>query len=317
MRGALFSALVLLCNAAVGGSDDTLVSTARIATDAVPAAQDFVAIPSATNVVRLRLHTNASPVAPFLFNTFDLEAYGEILLRSPGAEALKSWLPLSPTNASLHQLLIDGRGPGLASSNGMIVVERAAGPDWQYIALDASGAYRDRLKEYRRGILFVEPDLFVIHDHIAAAEPVNFQMLLHPPAASRLDEVWRDLRFETPNAGFRAQAPGEKRMPRSWECIETLADSFLPGTITMRLGPTNRLARLDLITVFAVYRGGEKKDYLFKLLQSHTAVGVRIHREGLPTLVAFRTDPLAGSASLTGFEFSGPVGVDVFRPKRK
>ena len=106
-------------------------------------------------------------------------------------------------------------------------------------------------------------------------------------------------------------------MLRSWDRIETLADTFLPGTVTMQLGPTNKLVQLDLLTVFAVYCGGEKRDYAFKLLESNTAVGARIHREGLPTLVAFRTDPAAGNATLTGFGFSGPVGVDVFHPKRK
>ena len=85
----------------------------------------------------------------------------------------------------------------------------------------------------------------------------------------------------------------------------------------MQLGPTNKLAQLDLLTVFAVYRGGEKKNYAFKLLESNNAVGARIHRDGLPTLVAFRTDPAAGKASLTGFGFSGPVGVDVFKPTTK
>lgn len=83
----------------------------------------------------------------------------------------------------------------------------------------------------------------------------------------------------------------------------------------MQLGPTNKLAALDLLTVFAVYRGGEKKDYAFKLLESNSAVGARIHREGWPTLVAFKTDPAAQNASLTGFGFTGPVGVDVFKPK--
>jgi len=43
---------------------------------------------------------------------------------------------------------------------------------------------------------------------------------------------------------------------------------------------------------------------------------VRIHREGWPTLVAFKLDPAAQGASLTGFGFKGPVGVDVFKPKR-
>ena len=85
----------------------------------------------------------------------------------------------------------------------------------------------------------------------------------------------------------------------------------------MQVGPSNTLATVDFVTVFAVYPGGVKKDYAFKLLESKTAVGARIHRDGLPTLVAFKTDPAAVNPSLTGFPFSGPVGVDVFKPRKK
>ncbi len=52
------------------------------------------------------------------------------------------------------------------------------------------------------------------------------------------------------------------------------------------------------------------------LLESNNAVGARIHREGLPTLVGFKTDPAAREVSLSGFGFSGPVGVSVFKPKQ-
>ena len=85
----------------------------------------------------------------------------------------------------------------------------------------------------------------------------------------------------------------------------------------MQLGPTTPRAELDLLTVFVVYRAGAKRDYAFKLLESNSAVGARIHRDGLPTLVAFKISPDGGTASLTGFGFSGPVGVDVFKPKPK
>jgi hypothetical protein len=276
-----------------------------------------VAVPGVTNAVQFRLYTNGAPSAAGLFNTFDIEAYGETLLRSPGGDPLQRWLAASTSNPVPHNVQINGWGPELASTNGMTVIEQAAGPEWRYLALDVSAAYRDRLERYQRGILFVEPDLFVLYDQIVARKPVSFQMLLHPPAATRVDDEWRDLRLELPGAGVRIQSPGEKHRLRSWERIESSADALLPGTVTMRLGPTNQLARIDLLTVFAVYRGGEKKDYAFKLVESNTAVGARIYREGLPTLVAFRIDPAAGGSSLTGFGFSGPVGVDVFKPKQR
>ena len=281
-----------------------------------PPWNDAVVLPDLTNAIQFRLYTNASPDAAHLFNTFEIAAYGEMLLSSPEGDGLKRWLATSPTNASLHNILVGGTGPQLVATNGMTVIERASGPEWHYIALDAGLAYRDRLEQFRRGILFVEPDLFVLYDHVVAKEPVSFRMLLHVPAATRLDPVWRDLRLDLPGAGLRISAPAGHHSLHAWEQIESATDAFLPNTVTMQLGPTNKLARLDLLNVFVVCHGGEKKNYAFKLLESNNAVGARIHREGLPTLIAFKTDPSAGKASLTGFPFSGPVGVYVFNPKQ-
>lgn len=272
-------------------------------------------MPDPTNAVQFRLYTNASPDAPHLFNTFDLQAYGEVLLRSPGREKLGRAPGTFTPSAAPHNILINGSGPSLASTNGMTLIEQASGPDWRYIALDASPAYRGRLERFRRAILFVAPDLFVLYDHLVAKEPVSFQMLVHPPAATLLDTNWGDLHLDLPKAGLTLHSPGRKHDLRQWERLESCA--LLPGTATMRLAPTNKVAQLHVLTVFAVRHGGEKKDYRFKLLESSSAIGAQIQREGLPTLVAFKTDRLTDSASLTGFPFQGPVGVYVFRPKVK
>lgn len=286
---------------------------------AAPDTQGCVVLSGPTNALRFRLYTNASPDAAHLFNTFDLEAFGQTWLQSPAGNRLKFWPTAASTNVWLHNILVDGEGPQLASTNGMKLIEQASGRDWRYFALDVSAAYRGRLEVYRRGILYIEPDLFVIHDHLIARKPASFQMVLHPPAATVVDSVWRDLRLDLPDqGGMQINAPSRRHQLRSWEKIESTADSILPGTVTMRLGPTVALVSLDMVTVFAIYRPGEKKDYAFKFLESDTAIGARIHRAGLPTLVAFSLDAKAvTAASLTGFGFSGPVGVDVFRPKVK
>lgn len=278
--------------------------------------ESSVVWPNSTNAIRFRLYTNGAPDSPHLFNTFELEAYGERLLSSPTGADLKRLLASSPTNALLHSVLVNGAGPELRPANGLVVVERASGPDWCYVALESNNAYRGRLDRYRRGLLYVAPDLFILHDHLVAKEPVSFQMVLHLPAATRLDPVWRDLRLDLPKAGLRINAPS-RRVLRAWERVESAADAFLPDTTTMQMGPTNKLNQLDLITVFAVHGGGEKRDYVFKLVESNNAVGARIHREGLPTLVAFKTDPSVERASVTGFGFTGPVGVSAFKPKQK
>jgi hypothetical protein len=275
-----------------------------------------IVIPAATNAVQFRLYTNASPIAPHLFNTFEITASGKMWLRSPGGEPLIHWLAESKPEISLHNILVDGEGPILDPTNGMAVIEQASGPEWRYVALDASAAYRGRLQEYRRGVLFIQPDLFVLHDHLVARKPAKFQMLLHPSSATQVDPIWGDLRLDSTNGGLRIHTPSHRPELRAWIRVASVTDAMLPDTMAVQIGPSNQLATLDLITVFAVYPAGAKTDYAFKLLESKTAVGARIHRDGLPTLVAFKTDSAVTNPTLTGVSFSGPVGVDVFKPKR-
>ena len=275
----------------------------------------FVMLPNPTNAVQFRLYTNAAPDAAHLFNTFEIEGYGQQLLPSPGGENLKRWRAKTPSDPSLHNLLVDGTGPELGGKNGMTLIEQASGPDWCYVALDVTPAYGGRLKQYRRSILFVAPDLFILHDHVVAKQPVNLQMLLHPLTVTRVDPIWHDLRMELPKASLHIHAPSRREL-RVWERVVSPADSIFPDTVTMKLGPTNEVTQVELLTVFAVQPGGKKADYVFKRVESNTAIGARIHRDALPTLVAFRLEANNPAPSLDGFKLTGPVGVSVFRPTR-
>lgn len=276
---------------------------------------DGLAIPGGPHVVQLRVYTNAAPQATHLFNTFSLEAFGEVLLQSPARRPFGPLDPVSPWPSSLHHIVINGAGPDLTAHNSMRLVEQASGPEWRYWAWDLSAAYAGRVRELRRALVYVEPDLFVLYDRLVAPQPVSFDLLLHPPAATMVDPDWGDLRLELPKAGARIHAPAPKGFLRPWKRIESPADALLPGTITVRLGPTNLVSELDLLVVCVVYAAGGEQGFAFKFLESPTALGARIHRQGLPSLVAFRTDRAAPSASLTGFGFDGPVGVAVFKPK--
>ena len=111
------------------------------------AAPDCVVVPGPTNLIQLRLYTNASPDSDRLFNTFDIEAHGRTWLQGPGGSGLKRWLAEPLSSGSFHSLLLDGEGPLLALTNSMKLIGQASGPDWHYIALDATGAYRDRVEE--------------------------------------------------------------------------------------------------------------------------------------------------------------------------
>ncbi|KAB2658620.1 MAG: hypothetical protein DVB31_15570 [Verrucomicrobia bacterium] len=276
-----------------------------------------IVVPDATNEVRLRVYTDPSPGAARVFNTFDVVGYGETLVQGPDGDGFRRWMAGSKAGASPHSVLVNGVGPELAVGAGPATIERAAGPGWHWVAFDAAGPYGRALTGYRRAVLFVEPDLFVIHDHLVGRDPARVAMLLHPPAATRVDPVWGDLRLELPKAGLTIQTPAARNRTHVWERVDPAADLVFPGTVAVRMSATNTTPVIDLLTVVAVHRAGTRRDGATKFLESNTAVGARIHRDGLPTLVAFRTGPMGGQASLTGFGFEGPVGVSVFRPKQR
>jgi len=142
MKTALFLVLFVLYFVKGRSAADEGAKPAELSGAATQLRNGAVVLPDSTNAVQFRLYTNASPDSPHLFNTIQIEAYGEMLLPSPGGDALKRWLATSPTNASLHNILVNGAGPQLAVTNGMKTIEQASGPDWRYIALDASSAYR-------------------------------------------------------------------------------------------------------------------------------------------------------------------------------
>lgn len=295
----------------------TIALTLQVASGvAMGGEQDYLIIPNATNAVQFRLYTNASSAAGHLFNTFDIQGYGQTVLQAPGGTNLSQWLA-SPTNAQLHNLLVGGRGPDLMATNVARVVEQVSGDEWSYIALDLSPAYHGRLQEFKRGILYVEPDLFVIYDHLVASEPVDFDFVLHPPAATEVDKDWGDLRLKLGAAGMLVNTPSTKKVLRVWARTESPVDALLPGTVTMQIGPDAKLAELDLITVFAVHSAAHPEKYWFKLIESDTAVGARILRRNLPTIVAFKAHTQSTGSSLSGFGFEGPVGVGVFKPKKR
>jgi hypothetical protein len=237
-------------------------------------------------------------------------------LAACGTNLLDPRLPEVAPNA-LADVLVDGAGPEPAFRDSLAVVERLSGKDWECVVVEATAAYGKRLTRFRRHLLFVQTNLFVIYDDIESAVPVTIEYRLRSAGELQLENRSGDLRLETPAAGFTAH----------WLCSE--ADSFSPWRLVadppglppgMRTSralhtvSTNKLTRARTLTAIIPHCAGQKKGTGFKLLESDTAIGARIYRDGLPTLVAFRTVD-TGEGNLTGLKFTALLAVDVFRPR--
>ena len=120
-------------------------------------------------------------------NSFLLYAFGERLLirtgyrDSYGSEHHKEWMWRTK---STNCITVGGRGQTRhsAEARGEITAFHTQ-PGLHYVEGEAAEAYGGALESFRRGILFLEPDLIVIHDRLRAGEPSTFEWLLHAPTA--------------------------------------------------------------------------------------------------------------------------------------
>jgi len=254
-------------------------------------------------------------------------------------------LPRKPTNEfrlevsldSAHadwgrfKLLADGQAlmtDGTAANNGpgiligktpitpkgapIRIIEQTAGADWEYARLDLAAGYSGLVTRYQRHLLFVQPDLFVVYDDIEAKEPAAFALALNSCSSLEFDQGSRDFRFEDSKAGLVAHVLlPDRAVFQNWERLDA---TNAAASRVFRTASTNHLQEMRAIIAMRPHRVGQRKDTGFKLLQSNTAIGARIWRSGLPTLIAFRTVP-DGEADLTGLKFNAPLAVDVFNPK--
>jgi len=96
--------------------------------------------------------------------------------------------------------------------------------------------------------------------------------------------------------------------------FESWQSNRFAGQTTFTTQSTNDVVQLRVLTLMVPHESGRKGGTGFKLLESDTAIGARVWRNGLPTLIAFRTAPPGTGADLTSMPITGSVAVDVFDP---
>ena len=119
-------------------------------------------------------------------NSFLLYAFGErLLIRSGyrdsyGSQHHRKWMWQTK---STNSITVGGQGqtPHSASARGRITGFLTL-PGAHFVEGEAAEAYGGRLETFRRQILFLEPDLIVIHDRLRAKDPSTFEWRLHAPA---------------------------------------------------------------------------------------------------------------------------------------
>jgi hypothetical protein len=204
-------------------------------------------------------------------------------------------------------------GEAVWPANPFKLIQRQSSNDWAYASVDMTPLPLGRVKRFIRHLLHVQPDLFIVCDEFLLAGPSAIETGWWFPANVTRDPAREEWRLQSPKAGLTARILG---MPKNIERLWPM-EPGVHGAACARSGVTNQTPEFRQLLALVPHEGHARRSLAFKLLESDTAIGLRVHRDGLPTLVAFRKDSVAGEANLTGLKFTGAVAVDIFRPKRK
>jgi len=260
----------------------------------------------------VQLHFRASPFGNISHahsdqNAIVLGAYGEPLLVNTG---LRPWYG-SPfckqwywTTQAHNAVLVGGEGqPKTREAEGRITAFVDNG-EWAFVEGDAGEAYPNARQVVRR-ILFLRPDVFVIHDHIETERPLKCQWMMHARSPFAVADAQPCVtlthgkaallaQFEAPDGVTISQTdkyPLEpevtRKPPPEWHLT---AESPSPATAH------------DFVVILAVTHAGEA--YPVSAVEPTTGLGIRFRWHGRPVRIEWMSSsaapPVQGATAIQG-----------------
>lgn len=244
-------------------------------------------------------------------NSFQLNAYGEALLVTcvyrdlHGSPFHYQW---AHSTRAHNAVLVNGEGQIKHSPapHGRIVESKLT-PQFDYIRGDATDAYGKRLKRYHRHVAFLKPDLIVVYDDLAANEPSTFQFMLHGLRSFEVMEDSARLQLSLPKAALDVQYFSPEPLTfRQWDGYDPAPDKEFPNQWHVEASTRSKRGEIGVLTILMPRRPGTENRWKAERLESPTAVGVRLTRDGSKHVIAFRKHGVSTGASLEGISFSGP-----------
>ncbi len=150
-------------------------------------------------------------------NSFTIEAFGEALAVKSGyypwygSDHHRNW---SWQTKSSNCITIDGgkgQRPHDPLAKGRIIAFRSW-DEYDYVAGDATEAYRGLLTKFHRHVVHVRPGIFVIFDDLVAATRVKLEWWLHSLSEMELDEEGQTVTVSQGDARLRLRFP----LPPHW-----------------------------------------------------------------------------------------------------
>jgi hypothetical protein len=214
-------------------------------------------------------------------NSFLIYAFGERLFirtgrrDSYGSDHHKNWMW---ETRSVNNITVNGKGQGkrLASAVGKIVnFETTEHFDW--VVGEAGEAYDEDVGRFTRAILFVKPDVIVMHDILEVSEPSTFEWRLHTSDAMEVNgqEYIR---------AVKGDASGKVSLLWPKDLVVSQTDKFdVPPRPRIKLvehhltaATPEKLERQEFVTVFRIHRTGEVLEGEARLEHRENGFKVRV-----------------------------------------
>jgi len=244
-------------------------------------------------------------------NAFTIEAFGEALAIKSGyypwygSNHHTNW---SRQTKSSNCITINGgkgQRPGDPLAKGRIIAFRSW-DEYDYVAGDATEAYRGLLSRFHRHVIHVRPGTFVILDDVAAPEEVTYEWWLHSLSEMSLDEKNGSLIVSEGDARLRVRflLPGELAFHQT----DQFADPPEWGEKNQwhfSASTREKVREAKFLAVLTVYRRGQEKQLpRVGFLPLDSAVGVKILTAGESgRVVGFRSTEGGGPVTV----FSAPA----------
>ncbi len=127
-------------------------------------------------------------------NSFVLHAGGEVLAADVGYYSYfgdENYNYVSAQTIAHNAILVDGQGQSNDLAGKGAITAFFNSPDYVFFAGDASGAYGPALTRFRRDVLYLRPDVWVMADELRAPNPSAWSWVLNTFEAPAVDAATR------------------------------------------------------------------------------------------------------------------------------
>ncbi len=223
-------------------------------------------------------------------NAIVLGAYGSPLLVNTGTRPwygspfCKQWYWTTKAHNALE---IDGEGqPKTAASTGKVIAFEP-GARYDYVVGEATG-YGEHVRQYRRHVVFLKPDVVVVYDEVRASRPVSLKFWLHGRAPFTIDGAAIGLSFENAALAGTLLAPGGLAIGQTDRYPIPPETGQTPPEWHLWAETRQKHAEARIVAVLGVDKAG-RQTALSDVEDLATAdrTAVRFRRAGKPVTVSF------------------------------